>query len=192
LACELLSGDTMAQRACTALILISVAASGFAAITDTSFATGMNFHANTGASYYHKTDIPGADKDYHVRWMFSFGAGYRRNFGRNSGDKQQAWLWSGQLDFNYLGDWQNASGSHLLYSFSGLGGIGRQFDKRTSFSGLLGASIVRAPKTQFRPTIGAQLDYAFAGNMSADIQYLHTMDIMKGINSISTGLAYYW
>jgi hypothetical protein len=172
--------------------LSTIATSSFAAITDTSFASGMNFHANTGVAYYHKTDIAGAQKDYRVRWMFSFGAGYRDNFGHNDGDKQQAWLWSGQLDFNYYGNWYNASGSNMLFGFNALGGIGRQFDKRTSVEALLGGSVIRSSEVNFRPTIGAQLDYAFAGNLSANLQYLHTMDIMKGINTVSTGLSYYW
>ena len=163
-----------------------------AEITDTCFAAGMNFHANTGIAYYHKTDIAGQEKNYHKRWMFSFGAGYRNNFGNNKGDKQQAWLWSAKLDYNYYGEWQRDNNKYLLFGFSALGGLGRQFNKRASLEAILGLSVVRGPTTKTRPTVGAQFDYAFAGNLSVNIQYLHTPDIMEGINTISTGLAYYW
>ena len=163
-----------------------------AEITPTCFATGMNFHANTGIAYYHKTDIPGESNNYHKRWMFSFGAGYRANFGQNAGAAQQAWLWLAKLDFNYYGVWQRNNEDNSLFGFSALGGVGRQFNKRTSLSAILGLSVVRGPSTETRPTVGAQFDYAFAGNLSTDIQYLHTLDVMEGINTISVGLAYYW
>lgn len=173
-------------------IMMATPAIASAEVTQTCFATGMNLHGNTGVSYYHKTDVAGQSKNYRINWMFSFGAGYRANFGHNQANDQQAWLWLARLDFNYYGIWKKDNTDHSLFGFSALGGLGRQFNKRVSLDAITGLSIIRATSTQVRPTIGAQADYAFAGNLSADLQYLHTFDIMKGINTISVGLSYYW
>lgn len=172
----------LATMALSGLVCVSQAK-----MTDTCYATGLNLHADTGVSLYNRTDI-NKKNDLASSWMFSFGAGYKQNFG-----DPQSWLYLADLDFNYLGTWKdNKNKQRLLYGFSLLGGIGPQFNKRTSSSLLVGLSLVRAPTVMVRPTVGVEVEYSFAANLSIDANYKHTFKIMNGIDVISIGSSYYW